>query len=147
MNRILFLDIDGVANDFGPQAFLPKCVEQLNRIIDATSCKLVLSSAWRYYIYEGYMSLDGFGLLLKTHGVRGMLVGMTCKDENTPELLDIPDRMWQIQEYLRLNQHDRYCVLDDLSLSKSWREFVQTDSRVGLTASDADKAISILNGG
>jgi len=57
-NNVLFLDIDGVLNghDFDVAAqstrIQYRCVRQLNRIIKATECKIVLCSAWRYMLLK-----------------------------------------------------------------------------------------------
>ena len=60
INKYLFLDIDGVLNSVSwyreewnknhvyPQGdFDPKCVELVNRIVEETGCKVVVSSSWR----------------------------------------------------------------------------------------------------
>lgn len=57
--KVLFLDIDGVLNahffdvDAQSSHIKPKCVERLNRVLKATRCALVISSAWRYMILGG----------------------------------------------------------------------------------------------
>lgn len=44
--KYIFLDFDGVINT--PNCFFNKvCIEQLNRITDATSALIVLSTSWR----------------------------------------------------------------------------------------------------
>ena len=63
MNKYLFLDIDGVLNhddwfesdsyrnhqsNWKVSMFDPKCVERVNRILEKTNAKLVVSSSWRY---------------------------------------------------------------------------------------------------
>src|SRR5262245_22677615 len=53
--RVLFLDVDGVLNHeaafttmkLGPAPIDPACVAQLDRVVEATGAKIVLSSAWR----------------------------------------------------------------------------------------------------
>lgn len=62
MNKYLFLDIDGVLNhddwfesdsyknhqsNWKVSMFDPKCVERVNRILEETNAKLVVSSSWR----------------------------------------------------------------------------------------------------
>ena len=60
INKYLFLDVDGVLNSVSwyreewnknhayPQGdFDPKCVELVNRIVEETGCKVVVSSSWR----------------------------------------------------------------------------------------------------
>jgi hypothetical protein len=88
MNKIIFLDIDGVLNDHkynkkAQSSTLKKsCVKQLNRIIAKTGAKIVLSSAWRYMIFGGAVTLVGMQYLFRTHGAVGWkIIGTTCKDE------------------------------------------------------------------
>lgn len=148
--KLLFLDLDGVANNHAynetsqSTTFLPRCVDQLNRIIEATDCRLVLSSAWRYMLIGRAMTLCGFEYLLRSHGVaaQGRLVGMTPADEEWSQ------RESQIKEFLRGRVDvDGWCVLDDLPLMlypEQWR-FVRVDGSIGLTEKDADRAIAVLN--
>lgn len=93
--NVLFLDIDGVLNghqwmrEAQSNNICRPCVLQLNRIIKATGCKIVLSSAWRYMIHGGAMKLNGFAYMLRTHGMVGLLhndvmIGLTEPDEVCP---------------------------------------------------------------
>lgn len=149
--RIVFLDIDGVLNDPGcydPRAtsnrILPACVARLNRVLEATDARIVLSSAWRYMLIGRAMSLIGFEYLLRTHGVMsGRLVGRTCADE------DVKERGWQIHEWRKVHDHrGRYVVIDDMDAHISkLHPFVHVDGAVGLTDADADAAIRLLTKG
>src|SRR4051812_14382818 len=71
--KILFLDIEGVLVLPVPgrktSAVSARCVEQLNRITDATGAKVVLSSSWRF-------SPD-ICLTLSEWGVRASIIGRT----------------------------------------------------------------------
>lgn len=153
---IIFLDIDGVLNDHTADpiaesaTLLPRCVEQLNRIIDATDCRIVLVSAWRYMVSNAAITLHGFEYLLRTHLIhaKGRLIGMTRSDWESSGIQS-SERGRQVQEWL--DQHHasgigRYVAIDDLDLGYS--EFgiplVDTDGRVGLTEVEADKVIAIL---
>lgn len=146
--KCLFLDCDGVLNshsfcDVAKSCSLkPECVRQFNRIIHETKCKVVLSSAWRYMILGGAMTLDGFAYMLRTHGVTAELeiIGHTVSDE------DIPDRGDQIAAFL-LGRDDveSWCVLDDMHLAIESGHMVCTDGKVGLTEEHANYAIAILN--
>lgn len=95
MTPILFLDIDGVLNAhrFMLEAqscnICRPCIIQFNRIIKATECHVVLSSAWRYMVTgrKPPMTLTGFGYMLRTHGALGSrqwLIGNTRRDEDCP---------------------------------------------------------------
>lgn len=153
--RLLFLDIDGVLN--GHQKVIPgslycgirrDCVERLNRIIESTDCQLVISSAWRYMILGGAMTLKGFEYFLLTHGVdcHERVHGHTVSDE----LYD--RREHQILHYLaQFPERPAWCVLDDDPMGMSfganqWR-LVRTDGTKGLTTEDADRLIAILKWG
>lgn len=146
-DKLVFLDIDGVLNNhaFGEESqsssLLPSCVHRLNRILMETGAKIVLSSAWRYMILGGAMTITGFDYLLRTHGVlHGRLIGHTPKDEA------ISDRGWQIQIWRWANGHEgAYVVLDDVDVG-DFHPFVKCDGEIGLTDDDAEKAIVILNG-
>lgn len=148
---VLFLDVDGVLNghDFDNSAqsnrVRPDCVERLNRVLDATDAQIVLSSAWRYMVLGGAMTLEGFGYMLRTHGVRaGRLFGLTAKDENNG-----PDERGRlIRAWLAEHPHvTRYAVVDDMQLGFEGMPVVRTDGARGLTDSDADRLIELLRGG
>jgi HAD domain in Swiss Army Knife RNA repair proteins len=153
---ILFLDIDGCLNDhtMDPIAesttILPRCVACLNRIIDATDCRIVIVSAWRYMILKGAMTLQGFEYLLQTHGVhaKGRLIGTTRLDWE-PDAYRSKERGRQVREWLW--QHapaDTYphVALDDLDLGYTdlGIPFVLVDGMFGLCDADAREAIAIL---
>lgn len=155
--RLIFLDCDGVINKHvkhhnGYCGTDPECVQNLNAILDAVpSAKVVVSSAWRYMILSGEMTLQGFESLLLSHGVscKGRIIGHTVSDESDPNY-DPSDfswttRRWQIEEYLRgAGRVAGICILDDGDLNWVEDEFVQTVSENGLTAEDAERAIEIL---
>ena len=155
--KLVFLDIDGVLNDFerswgavpdyNPE-FVPRCVQNFNRIIRATEARIVLSSSWRHLIVFGHMSLNGFSVLLRSHSVRGHLIGHT-REEAASESSE--PRWQQIADYIKTHREanadgiERYCILDDCSDAFGGRPGVRTDGSTGLTAADADLAIEILN--
>jgi hypothetical protein len=63
--KILFLDMDGVLNahewlgEAGSCDVRHDCVLRLNRILHETGAAIVLSSAWRYMVHGGDMTLPG----------------------------------------------------------------------------------------
>lgn len=144
--KLVVCDIDGVLNrhsfneDSQSSSIDPACVHRLNRILIETGAKIVLSSAWRYMIIGGAMTLSGFDYLLRTHGVlSGRLIGHTPSDEL------ISDRGLQIESWLQANNFEgRYVVIDDMEIRL--HPFVRCDGEVGLTDEGVEKAISILNG-
>jgi hypothetical protein len=157
--RLIFLDIDGVLND---HAKLPSqyCGINLDRakllnglLEEVPDAMLVISSAWRYLIYEGNMTLKGFEYLLMVHGVccHERIHGITERDPAvTPHTLDVEAwrkngiawRAEQIRCYVAQHKPERYVVLDDLPLMVD--NFVQTDGKIGLTDSSVEDALRFL---
>lgn len=147
---LIFLDIDGVLNrhDQWTNGYCGTHVENvvlLNRILAETDAVIVVSSAWRYNVLRGDMTVRGFENLLLSHGIdcHRRLIGVTCSDE------DLEGRGLQIRHWLNENGGGRrYVVIDDLDLgiTEQGHPFVRTDGEVGLTDRDANKAISILSG-
>jgi hypothetical protein len=151
--KVLFLDIDGVLNahEFNEKAqsttMRRDCVDQLNRVIEETDCYLVISSAWRYNITRGEMTVKGFGHLLQSHGVMpNRVIGHTREDKYIEEA-----RATQILEWLDAPYWSRFAVVDDLPIHNSsagkkiQNYFGQTDGAIGLTPKNADELIRILN--
>ena len=149
--KCLFLDIDGVLNDHGQMLNLycgihKDKIELLNQVVEKTECYIVISSAWRYMILGGAMTIEGFEYMLMTHGFIGCktIVGYTQSDEK------IKTRGLQIKDWLdnSVNKAERYVVVDDIDLgiSECGHPFIQTNGKVGLTQDDVDKIIEILNG-
>lgn len=146
--KLIFLDIDGVLNRHSyselsqSNSIDPDCVARLNRILNATDARIVLSSAWRYMLIGKAMSIIGFDYLLRTHGViANRLIGRTPADE------EVTERGWQIHQWRKENDHcGKYVVIDDMDLHISpLHPFVQTQGDVGLTDKEADQVIAILN--
>ncbi len=150
--KILFLDIDGVCNNHSQMLNLycgihKDKIELLNQIISRTGCKIVISSAWRYMVHGGEMTLRGFEYMLITHGLKcqlGTIIGVTPTDET------VTTRGHQIIDWLKQNNcvDNQYVVVDDLELDiKAWgHPLVQTDGKVGLTQVETDLIIEKLLG-
>lgn len=149
---ILFLDIDGVLNGhvFNVHAqsntINPACVAQLNRVIGDTDCALVISSAWRYMVLAGSMTIRGFEHLLRTHGVKaqGRVIGTTGEGEEGGGL-EARGRL--IRQWLDEELYEGpWAVVDDLDVGGEGLPFVKTDGSRGLTDQDADALIALLRG-
>lgn len=146
--KVLFLDIDGVLNSdtfylnrpkeikhlpYPLSEFDPACVARLNRILDETKARLVISSSWRHGAFLNR-------ILSK--------VGITAKMwDITPYGMGRP-RGCEIRQFL--NEHpdiENYVILDDIDnmLPEQQSHFVLTKYYYGLTDEDAEKAINILN--
>jgi hypothetical protein len=155
MNSFVFLDIDGVLNRHkklsnGYCGIVPSCRNNLNRITDVTGAKLVISSAWRYQILLNDMTLKGFQNMLRTHGVKGDVVGATRLDTMIPnphyrpgvdpdwmKTIPLPDeRGLQIHEWIvgegwkHYGEDGQHVVIDDGGLNNLTGEW--TD--LGITA-------------
>lgn len=151
--RLLFLDIDGVLNGHEKNAagvcgIRPDCAVQLNRVLEKTGCRLVITSAWRYLIHSGVMTRTGFERMLQTHGINAYerIEGLTRPDAN---LSDKHERGKQIRDYLQGKQLEAYAVVDDdgeIGIPEAGHPFVKTDGKVGLTDADADRLIELLRG-
>lgn len=150
LDPVIFLDIDGVLNDHRPHksgycGTTRRCVGYFNQILRQTPAKIVVSSAWRYLILKGEMTIGGFSSMLLTHGVEchERVIGTTCLDE------EIEVRGLQIRHWLNENGGDRrYVVLDDMNLgiTDCGHPFVRTMGSIGLNRCDANLAIAILKG-
>ena len=162
--KLLFLDIDGVLNvhDFNKESMSGVIhrdkVERVNEILRRTDARVVLSSAWRYFVHRDEMDLTGLDWLLRSHGlIHGRLDGITRKDrlnfaycgDPSKWYIDGNERSDQVLEYLEPRSVESYVVIDDLDLGFSKREmnFIHTDGLVGITDEHVQKAIEILNGG
>ncbi len=159
--KVVFLDFDGVLNVI-PQGhdnyggiFHPEFVDNLNRILDETGAKLVISSSWRHG------GLERMKLMWEHRGYSGEIIAITpdlwrrveCEDfhermERGHEIQAILDRMPEITNYVILD--------DDTDMLPSQRgHFVRTSNNInhpdsidtgyGLTKTCTDDAIRILN--
>ena len=145
MDRILFLDFDGVLtseshtrqcifeyrreNLYGMDWFDPACLEHLKAIVDATGAGIVVSSSWR--------ELGGEKLrrVWEEIPMPGELLGTTP--------VWVLTKKEAIQEYLKSHPDAQYVILDDEDLGLPNQ--VKIDARCGLSEKDALKATEILN--
>ena len=123
-----------------------RAIANLNRIIEETGCKVVLSSSWRSCI-EAENTLTEY--LLKLKGFKY-------------EFYDVTPRLWfndfsirrgeEIKFWLdkesEKNEIESFVILDDDYsdiLPEQMNNFIQIDGQVGLTDRDVFTAIEILN--
>ena len=139
--KVIFLDIDGVLINrryASRNTADPHCVEQLNRITNATGADIVVSSSWKDY------GLPKITLILKQWGVEADIIDVT------PDW-DGYERRWEIMGWLSDKFGDtRYCpfvIIDDgLEACPSGQYCVRTSFESGLEEFGADRAIAILEG-
>ena len=145
--KIIFLDIDGVLNSRKSLAnfkslwqLSPNNISQLNRILEATNAKIVISSSWRL-CREISSELESY--LNNDCGIKGEIIG------RTPAIGLSRRRGCEIATWLEEWQGepiDSFVILDDGSDMEPFMErLCQTSFEVGLTEQDADKAIKMLN--
>jgi hypothetical protein len=169
MQKIIFLDIDGVlaipitTTDSGFWGLSDEKQLLLKKILEQTDAKIVLSSSWRYE------SVDRTKEHLKNEGFwfNDYLIGVTIRAYHyitrEPKIhLSIP-RGVEIKQWIDTNIHSKngldwnrkrlghdfvYIILDDDSdmLLEQKDFFIRTHPTDGLSESDAELAIKILNG-
>ena len=152
MNKILFLDFDGVLNTEHYQSLLqyqgkpwqdeygaffdPKAVKQLKRIIDATDADIVVESSWKY------LGLDAMKELWEVRNLPGTIIDIT------PSLLG-KNKGVEIASWLSkyAKQDIRYVIIDDeyVILDSQLPHFILTNPYEGITEEQANRAISMLN--
>lgn len=166
----IFLDIDGVLNDHNPfnngySGLKPDCVELLCQVLKAIpETRIIISSAWRYLVFDGSLSLSGLEYIFLIHGaeydaIHGKIIGVTPSEEEIARKLGICepnvdlDYMWlkengqdirvlEIQQVIEDLNISNYVVVDDLNLCIT--NLVKTDPFKGLTTFDIQKIIEIL---
>lgn len=152
MNKIIFLDFDGVLNTEHYQDLLqyqgkpwqdeygaffdPKAVKQLKRIIDATDADIVVESSWKY------LGLDAMKELWRVRNLPGTIIDIT------PSLLG-KNKGVEIASWLSkyAKQDIRYVIIDDeyVILDSQLPHFILTNPYEGITEEQANRAISMLN--
>ena len=164
MNKVIFLDIDGVLNtgwwysqmdrntpkDKYGYAFDPISVANLKKILDETGAEIVISSSWKSF---GLTELE---TMWHDRGLPGRLIGITPNTVSDELLLNADlDHMelfsirgMEIKEWL--DKHGKkvshYVIIDDMDnmLPEQKPHFVQTNPEVGITDKNADEAIMML---
>lgn len=164
VEKILFMDIDGVLNDHAfcevsqSCTIKPQCMAHLNSILHETDCQIVLTSAWRYIYHGGDMTLRGFEYMLRTHGMlcrqTPLILGATDKDRDAKEL-----RSEQVTRWLRNaetcngwgleSRKFQWAILDDMDLGftdcpECASRFVRTNGTSGLNHISARQVIELL---
>ena len=160
--RFIFLDIDGGLNrghdssKGGFQWSAVECVEALNLITEATGAEIVVSSAWRHS-----HTLNGLRKVLKKWGVTGKVTDVTPShlmggfDEEEGRNLTVPrieEIAWwlrkepgEVNSFVILDDNDPQIGIDfDHPIPHLEPHIVLTDTRLGLTEEQAEKAILIL---
>lgn len=165
MRKLIFLDIDGVLNtrdwhsrmtkdtprdEFG-WVFDPVAVENLGHIIKETGAAIVISSSWKF------LGMAKLREMWKIRNLPGTLLDITPNTVSDEVLLNANlDEMElgvcrgnEIKEWLSRHKGEvsNYVIIDDFDdlLPEQENHVVLTDSLIGITEWDAEKAIRILN--
>jgi hypothetical protein len=162
MDKIIFLDIDGVLNvipqgfdDYGAK-FHKDFEHNLKWIIEQTEAKIVISSTWRM------SGLKVMREMWEKRGLAGEVIDITptevdVVERGTCEFYDLVDRGHEIQQWIDDNNVKCYCIIDDDNdmLPSQKNNFVRTannqshpdciDIGYGLTKQCAERVVEILN--
>ena len=123
-----------------------RAIANLNRIIEETGCKVVLSSSWRSSIESENIFTQN---LLKLKGFKYEFYDVTPRlwfsDFSTRRGEEI--QLWMDKESKK-NEIESFVILDDDDsdmLPEQMNNFIHIDGHVGLTDKDVFTAIEILN--
>lgn len=168
--KVVFLDIDGVLNSLDDVISHKKCdiwshflynnvatnkVELLQKIINQTNAKIVVSSSWRYGFNTQYpLKTIKRNLMVKVAKKKMRVLrnklsryGMDIFD-TTPYDSNYKYRGDEIREWL--NNHpntQKFIILDDHNdmCEFTYTNLIQTNYLHGLQQTHVDKAIQFLN--
>lgn len=170
--KVIFLDFDGVVNsernitylrkaglpvsDRYGYLFDPDAVDNLRRIVDATGAAVVITSSWRL---EGLERMEAMwherelpGFILgatdrMAPGAEWPFSGQTTAD---PAAMARAAKGEEILNWLnnQPRQGCSYVIFDDEAefLPEQIPHFIRTNPYTGITRTDAERAIAILNG-
>lgn len=158
--KVIFLDINGVLvtrsfwnqlklenkkarGDDHYHLFDPTCVRNLEKLIEETGAKLVISSTWRYI---GILKLRN---LFKDRKISGEIIGLTTTErfEDSSSIYSGESRGRQIQEYLDTHPEiENYVIIDDDAdmMDCQLENFVNTKFDTGFNDEAFEKALKIL---
>lgn len=158
--KITFIDIDGVLNNAEyyknkslhshhreNSHFDSNNVNALNRIVESTGAKIVISSAWRLL-----KSLDEIRNLFSDIGIKAEIIGAT-ESLHYKDTFELAPRGLEILKWIRDHHRtlkgglENYIIIDDEDdiLDIQEKHFFQIDDKVGLTEANADEIIEFLN--
>lgn len=169
MQKIIFLDFDGVITTMATRyALCPHKCALLQQIIDRTGAKIVVSSSWRGEDAEDTIAdLKKIPTCFKPFVPSWVdeIIGVTIRSYRYIRdgiHLGIP-RGVEIKQWIDTHMHRdengkyqrkkigvdyQYIILDDDSdmLLEHAEHFIHTDGLLGMSESDAVRAVCILNG-
>lgn len=145
-DRVLnFVDINNERTEYKLNMIDDRAIANLNRIVEETGCKVVLSSSWRSSRESDNAFIE---YIFKLKGFKYELYGVTpriwVKEFSTQRGEEI--KVWMDKESEN-NEIESFVILDDDSdmLPDQMNNFIHVDRQVGLTDKDVFTAIEILN--
>ena len=163
MDRVIFLDIDGVLNssfwNAGHQKEISagmlidlEKIRLLGKLVRNTKAEIILHSGWKFWFDPDLKPLCKEAAYLQRQMQReGLMIAGTTPDHSTEEIrISKKFSLVKAGEILAwLDEHkgvDRWIVLDDLDLHDPRIEIHQlrTDPDTGLTEEDVQRAEAVL---
>ena len=159
MDKIIFLDIDGVLNDYTargiykPESTDINMINNLNFAIEQTGAKIIIISNWAQV-----MTKDRLNQFLVERGLLDNVIIDVIKPkefENRGIIMQIIDKSAFIYEYINLNQIVNYVIVGDDLKSKFLDQskiivpskcYADISFSLGITEVESQKIISLLNG-
>lgn len=139
--KILFLDIDGVLNNVKDNRGMnPELIKKLRRIIDNTNCDIVITSDWRRYGIGPDSPIQKQFIINGGDDIINYIIDKTSDDNS--------GRGYQINKWILDNKFTgSFAILDDIDwdMGNMNDHLIHIDGRYGLSDSDVDKAIKLLN--
>ena len=144
-DKIIFLDFDGVITNYESGFRLnPDKLALLGKIIEATDCRLVISSSWRCHDVPATIAVLSNE---KDYYNNGMKFPFCDRIIGVTEQISFAKRGEEIEKWIKDNNYTgRYVIIDDMDmmLKEQKPHLVLTDFWKGLTKKDVKKAIKIL---
>lgn len=158
--KVLFLDIDGCLNyenyykkdrditTYPLSEICPIAIENLNRIVFETGCKVVISSTWRH------SGINYCRNALNSRGFTGEIIDITPSLDRVGEWVERGNEIYKWLLDNRLYKYNSYCVTDhdyaiiddDADMLYLQRHnFFQCSPVTGLTEEMTIEIINFLN--
>ena len=148
-NKIIFLDIFGVlATPKSGSSFDEDCFLTLKEILLASKADIILTTSFR----KNERFIEQFRNHLSFHGICP-----DCLSGVTPDLKYVINwlsneelRSREIQRYIENEDMENYIIIDDMDLNphlskEQKKQFIRTETEIGLTKKLAKKCRDILN--
>lgn len=148
--KVIFLDFDGVINDYMTINQINKYnVEVLKKIVNETNAKIVVTSSHKYKYQrnnnqEGFWNNNYYVRILKENGIEVIDLTPHIKQQGISQ----NQREEEILEYLKNHPEiTQYLILDDDYIIESLKNHeIFLDLQAGLREKHIIPAIRILNG-